>query len=384
MQQELPDFDEDLYQCFQCGYCTSICPMFEKIGWESASPRGKIFYLKQLKQKSFMDRMFGRKKKISDEFLTRIYQCTGCGACEEVCQLNLELHGLWKRVKKWIFDQGLIKIDSHKEVRNRIFKYRNPFSEPPENRGKWFPSDLKQSDEPEVVFFQGCTEAYRRQELAETTVRLLDKAKVPYRILGPEEWCCGSILINTGQTDYVKEYITHNVRAIVRTGAKTMIAACAGCYNTFKNEYPKFIGKLPFKVYHVSEYLEQLIKDKRLEFTKPINKTITFHDSCHLGRGAGVFDAPRNVIKSIPGLKLVEMVRNRRLSRCCGAGCGCAKAFNELASSLAVDRVKEAENTGAELIATTCPFCNLNMNNAAKENNMIKTLDVLQLAYQAI
>jgi heterodisulfide reductase subunit D len=130
--------------------------------------------------------------------------------------------------------------------------------------------------------------------------------------------------------------------------------------------------------------LEKLIKDKRLQFTKPVNKTVTFHDSCHLGRGAGVFDAPRNVIKSIPGIKLVEMVRNRRLSRCCGAGCGCAKAFNELATELAYDRVKEAESTGADLIATTCPFCNLNMNNAAKQNNMIKTLDVLQLAYQAI
>jgi Fe-S oxidoreductase len=358
--------------------------MFEKIGWESASPRGKIFYLKQLRQRSLMDKMLGRKKKISDEFLTRIYQCTGCGACEEVCQLDLELHGLWKRVKKWIFDQGLIKIDAHKAVRKRIFQYRNPFGEPPENRGKWFPSDLKRSNKPEVLFFQGCTEAYRRQELAETTVRLLDKANVPFTILGANEWCCGSILINTGQTDYVNEYITHNVRAILKTGAKALVAACAGCYNTFKNEYPKIVGELPFKVYHISEYLEKLIQEKKLKLTKPIKKTVTFHDSCHLGRGSGVFDAPRNVINSIPGIELKEMVRTRELSRCCGAGCGCAKAFNELASELAFDRLVEAEETGADLIVTTCPFCNLNLNNIAKEKDMIRTIDVTQLVSQAI
>jgi Fe-S oxidoreductase len=137
-------------------------------------------------------------------------------------------------------------------------------------------------------------------------------------------------------------------------------------------------------LYHVSEYVEKLLQEKRLKFTKPIKKTVTFHDSCHLGRGSGIFEAPRNVIKSIPGVKLIEMARNRRLSRCCGAGCGCAAAFNELASELAFERVKEANRTGAELMVTTCPFCNLNLNNAAKNHNLLKTVDVTQLAYEAL
>jgi Fe-S oxidoreductase len=376
--------EKELFTCFQCGYCTSICPMFELLGWESASPRGKIFYLKQLANRSFLDKLLGRYKDMDEEFLTRIYQCTGCGACEEVCQVNIELHELWKKVKNWIFEQGLIKIDSHKAVRDRILNFRNPFSEPPEKRGEWFPKDLKLSKKPEVVFFQGCTEAYRRQELAETTVRLLDKAGVPFTILGSDEWCCGSICINTGQIDYIEEYATHNVKAIEKTGAKILVLACAGCYNTFKNEYPKIGGELPFKVYHVSEFLEKLIKEKRLKFTKTIDKTVTFHDSCHLGRGAGVFEAPRNVISTIPGIKLNEMVRIRRLSRCCGAGCGCAAAFNNLASELAFQRLKEAKKTGADLIVTTCPFCNLNLNKVAKEHDMLKTIDVTQLAYEAL
>ncbi len=384
MKVKIESIQDDLYSCLQCGYCTSICPMFEQLGWESASPRGKIFYLKQLTQKSILDTLFRRKIEVTEEFIQRMYQCTGCGACEEVCHVNIKLHDLWKKVKDWIFEEGLIQIEAHKKVHDRIHQFKNPFAEPAENRGNWLPEDVTLSKNPEVVFFTGCTEAYRKPEMAITTARLLQKVNVPFTILGPEEWCCGSICINTGQIDYIKQFANHNVEAIKKTGAKTLVIACAGCYNTIKNEYPKIVGELPFELYHVSEYLEKLIKEDRLQFTKSVEKTVTFHDSCHLGRGAGVFDAPRNVIKSIPGIKLVEMLRSRELSRCCGAGCGCVAAFRNIAVALALERVLEAQNTGAELIITTCPFCNLNLNNVAGDNGLIKTLDVVQLAYEAV
>ncbi|UCF07638.1 MAG: (Fe-S)-binding protein [Thermoplasmata archaeon] len=376
--------DLDIYSCLQCGYCTSICPMFEQLGWESASPRGKIFYIKQLTQRNLLDRILRREIEVSEEFITRMFQCTGCGACEEVCHVNIPLHELWKRVKEWFFEEGLIQIEAHKKVHDRIHQHKNPFAEPTENRGKWFPEDLTLSSTPEIVFFQGCTEAYRKQEMAETTARLLTKADVPFTILGADEWCCGSICINTGQIDYIKEFASHNINTIEKTGAKALVAACAGCYNTIKNEYPKIVGELPFKLYHVSEFLETLIRDGRLQFSKNLDMTVTFHDSCHLGRGAGVFDAPRNVINSIPGVTLVEMVRSRELSRCCGAGCGCVAAFRSIAVALATERVMEAQSTGAEKIITTCPFCNLNLNNVAQDNDLIKTMDVVQLAYQAV
>jgi heterodisulfide reductase subunit D len=384
MKLNLDDFELDLYRCLQCGYCMSVCPMYGELGWESASPRGKIFYLKQLTEKSFFDRLFGSKITVNDDFITRIYQCTGCGACEEVCHEDIKLHDLWKKVKDYIFEEGLISIEPHKAVHSRIKTYRNPFGEPPENRGNWILDDIKLSNNPDVVFFQGCTESYRKQELAQTTARILQKSDVPFTSLGSDEWCCGSICINTGQFDYVEEYATHNVQAIVDSGADTLVAACAGCYNTIKNEYPKIVGDLPFQLFHVSEYLEELIQNGKLKFSKTIDKTVTFHDSCHLGRGAGVFDAPRNVITSIPGIKLNEMLRSRELSRCCGAGCGCAAAFNHLATSLAMDRVIEAKETGADLIVTTCPFCNLNLNRVAQENELLNTVDVVQLAYEAI
>lgn len=381
---KIEGISDDMYSCLQCGYCTSICPMFEQLGWESASPRGKIFYLKQLTQRNFLDRILRRQIEVNEDFIVRMFQCTGCGACEEVCHVNIKLHEFWKKVKEWLFEEGLISIEAHKKVHDRIHEFKNPFAEPPENRGNWLPDDVTLSKNPEVVFFQGCTEAYRKQEMAVTTARLLNKVNLPFTILGGDEWCCGSICINTGQIDYIKEFANHNVQAIKNTGAKTLVVACAGCYNTIKNEYLKIVGELPFELYHVSEFLEKLIAEGRIKFTKPIEKTVTFHDSCHLGRGAGVFDAPRKVIESIPGIKFVEMVRSRELSRCCGAGCGCVAAFKPIAVALAMERVLEAQNTGAELIITTCPFCNLNLNNVAMENGLIKTMDVVQLAYEAL
>jgi Fe-S oxidoreductase len=384
MKVKIPEITEDMYTCLQCGYCTSICPMFEQLGWESASPRGKIFYLKQLTQRNFMDTILRREIEVNEEFITRMSQCTGCGACEEVCHVNIKLHEFWKKVKEWMFEEGLISIEAHKKVHERIHKHRNPFAEPPENRGQWLPEDIILSNRPEVVFFTGCTEAYRKQEMAITTARVLQKLNIPFTILGPAEWCCGSICINTGQIDYIKEYAEHNANAIKNTGARILVAACAGCYNTIKNEYPKIIGDLPFKLYHVSEFLEELINEGKLQFSNTIEKTVTFHDSCHLGRGAGVFDAPRNVIKNIPGITFVEMLRSRELSRCCGAGCGCVAAFKPIAVALALERVMEGQRTGADLIITTCPFCNLNLNNVAKDNDLIKTMDVVQLVYEAL
>lgn len=384
MKLTIEGITEDIYTCLQCGYCTSICPMFEQLGWESASPRGKVFYIKQLTQRNLLDKILRRNIEVSNDFIVRMFQCTGCGACEEVCHVNIKLHDFWKRVKEWLFEQGLISIEAHKKVHERIHDFKNPFAEPPEKRGNWLPDDITLSKNPEIVFFTGCTEAYRKQEMAITTAKLMQKLNVPFTILGKDEWCCGSICINTGQIDYIKEFANHNVQAIKNTGAKILVAACAGCYNTLKNEYPKIVGKLPFELYHVSEFLDKLIKEDRLIFTKHIEKKVTFHDSCHLGRGSRVFDAPRNVIKNIPGVEFIEMVRSRELSRCCGAGCGCVAAFKPIAVSLALERVLEAEKTGADLIVTTCPFCNLNLNNVAKENGMIETVDVVQLAYAAV
>jgi Fe-S oxidoreductase len=394
MARLLPEkYKEDLYGCLQCGYCRDACPVYEQIGWESATPRGKSFYLRGLTKKGLFDRMLGRsvdalirRRAVADNKLAvRLYQCTSCGACEEVCHSNIKFVPLWEDVRHWINERGLGPMEAHKQIYSRVKQLRNPYNEPTENRAKWLPPDVKLSDKPEVVFFAGCTESYRMQPLAQASVRILSKAGVPFTVLGADEWCCCSPLLRTGQRDIVEEFIRHNAEAVLKTGAKTLVTACAGCYNTINKDHRKILGSLLFELYHISQYIEKLIKEGKLQLTKPVNKTVIYHDPCHLGRHAGVFDAPRNVLRAIPGLKLMEMKRIRKESRCCGAGGGVKSAFNDLAEDIAVARIKEAKESGAELIATSCPFCIVNLNAGAKRAGIdIKTVDVLELVMQAI
>jgi len=182
-----------------------------------------------------------------------------------------------------------------------------------------------------------------------------------------------------------KDLAPHNTKAIETSGVNAVITACAGCYNTIKNDYPKIVGAPTYKLYHLTEYLEKLIKEKRLAIKKDYKHKVTYHDPCHLGRHARVFDAPRNVLKAIPGLDLIEMPYNRESAHCCGAGGGYKSAFNYSAENIAAKRVQEAEEVGAEMIVTSCPFCQVNLNAGAKKiGSKIKTLDIVQVLEQVI
>ena len=395
-KKKMPDIETDLFSCLQCGYCRNVCPAYEHFGWESNSPRGKLSAIRSYKQQFPIINKIFNEVKLGPEFFERLYHCTSCGACDEVCHVNIKLSHLWEEMKEWMIEEkGMKPKPAHRALYDRISDpdRRNPFYDEKdpkkdllEKRGAWLPPDVKISDKPEVLFFAGCTSAYRLQPLAQAAVRLLSKANVPFAILGSDEWCCGSPLLRTGQSDIVKKKIArHNIDEIKKRGVSTVVTACAGCYNTIRGDYPKITGKLPFRIYHISVYLEKLIKEKKLTFSKEIKKKVTYHDPCHLGRHAGIFDAPRNIIKAIPGVTLVEMERNRSKSRCCGGGGGFRIGYTDISEDIAVDRVKEAKATGAELIVTPCPFCVVNLNAGAKKAGIdIKTVDLGQFLMQAL
>lgn len=382
------------YACLQCGYCRGVCPVYKQMGWESASPRGKVFWLKQLSNKSIMDKILRRKIDRNDKWIKSMFACTSCGSCNEFCHVNIKLSDLWEEIKEWLVKDGMAPLPPHKVLYKRISDpaKRNPFQDDAdpardtiEKRGSWLPDGIKISKKPDVLFFAGCTSSYRLQKLAQSSVKILSNAKVKFSILGSDEWCCGSPLLRTGQSDIIKEsYARHNVRAIQASGADTVVTACAGCFNTLKNNYPDIIGRLPFKVYHISEYLEVLLYKGLVKFNKPINKTITYHDPCHLGRHGGVYEAPRAILSNIPEVNLIEMDRIKIKSRCCGAGGGFKIAFNDIAEDIATERVKEAVGTGAELIVTPCPFCVVNLNAGAKKAGLqIKAIDLMQFVTMA-
>ncbi|MFQ6128165.1 MAG: (Fe-S)-binding protein [Thermoplasmata archaeon] len=389
---DVSEIELDSYACLQCGYCKGTCPAYDMFGWESDSPRGKMFYLKRLQERSILDK---NPREMDPRFFEALYHCTSCGACDEVCHVDIKLSDVWEQVKEIFVREGFECLPGHKELARRIYdpERRNPFLDPNDlekdklgRRAAWIPGDLRTTENADVLYFVGCTASYRMQFLAEATVRLLEAADVKFDILGSDEWCCGSPLLRTGQGDGVKkEYVQHNIREVERRGASTLITACAGCFKTIKENYPLYYGKPSFGVEHITEFLADLIKAKKLEFTKEFPKKTAYHDPCHLGRHAGVFDAPRKVLRAIPGLELIEMRRNRENSRCCGAGGGFKIAFNEHAESIAADRVLEAKELRAEIIATPCPFCVVNLNAGAKKAGVdIKTMDVVQVAQQCL
>jgi len=198
-------------------------------------------------------------------------------------------------------------------------------------------------------------------------------------------------LIRTGQAhigDVPREIAKHNVAAIQKKGAKKVLFACAGCFRAASIDWPRALGmkKLPFEVVHITEFLADLIKQDKVKWVKPINKTVTYHDPCHLGRHVGVFDAPRYVLTHIPGVKFVEMDRIKEFQRCCGAGGGVKAGIPDLALGVAESRVKDALETDADILSSACPFCKRNLSDgrdSIKATDLVVE-DVIELVAEAL
>jgi Fe-S oxidoreductase len=381
----IPDMEEDVLACIQCGYCNAVCPTYEEFKWESASPRGKIYFLKRFLKLNILGK-FLKNDEYKKGFVKSLYICAGCGACNKICPVSIELSHRWEELKEWLVDEGYAPLEGHKPLRERVSSVRNPYNEPIQKRTEWVPKEIKLSPNPEILYFVGCTESYRRQEIAQATVKILDHANVDFTMLGTFEQCCGSPLLRTGLSDIVKEELMpQNVENMEKLGVKEVVTACSGCFQTLSNDYPRVLGKLPFKILHISQYIEQLLDEGRIEFKKDLNMNVTYHDPCHLGRHVGVFDEPRRVLSHIPGVQLTEMRRIRMRSQCCGAGGGFKIAFNEKATTIGGKRVKEALKSDPDCIVTCCPFCKTNLNHGAQSiESPLRTYDLMELVSKTI
>ena len=205
-----------------------------------------------------------------------------------------------------------------------------------------------------LLYFKGCTAREKLNSISKATERILKHARINYETLEDEE-CCGSVLLRTGFLDDAIEQMNENLEDLE---GKTILTSCAGCYKTLKEDYKKYLG-VDLEVIHISQLLEQLIKENKINLKGNEDLNVTYHDSCHLGRHAGEYEAPRNVIKAISNL--VEMESNKEKARCCGSGGGVKSAYGDLSNSIAKIRIKEAEETGADLLISACPFCKLNL-----------------------
>ena len=231
-----------------------------------------------------------------------------------------------------------------------------------------------------ILYFVGCTASYddNVKEVAINTVNILHALGLNFGILGKNEKCCGSVLLRVGDHEF-ERLAKENIETFNSLGIDMIVTSCAGCYRTIKEDYKK-VGKLNMEVLHTVQLLARLIREKKIELKYEVPFTVTYHDPCHLGRHSNLYDEPREVLRAIPGLKFVEMERNREFSRCCGAGGGLKAGFPDIQNKMAAERVRDAEKTGAQRLVSACPFCYQGLQIGIKAiNSPIKMTDITEL-----
>jgi heterodisulfide reductase subunit D len=253
----------------------------------------------------------------------------------------------------------------------------NPYGEQNSNN-----EDLKKEydlpDEAEWIYFIGCTSNYRQKNLRDATLRFLKKANINFTLI--DEHCCCSPIMRTGQINSVKDFINYNISRINSTGAKKIITSCAGCYRTLKKDWLKYDADYDFQIYHTVELVKRLLDEGKLKFNSEFNKTVTYHDPCHLGRHMNLYEIPREVYKSIPGIDFREMKRNKENAWCCGAGGGVKIGYPEWSVEISKERLDEAKSTGASVISSVCPFCRTNLSDANQKFNMnLEVIDLIEI-----
>jgi Fe-S oxidoreductase len=235
----------------------------------------------------------------------------------------------------------------------------NPLGEDRKNRGDWAKGQSVKTfdEEMEILYFPGCYPSFdpRAKKIAIATAKILNAAGVAFGILGEKENCCGESIRKTGDEELFKRLAKENIKTFVDNGVKRILVSSPHCYETFKNEYPDF--RVNFEIVHITEYLLELMNAGRLELTKELNQKITYHDPCYLGRHNGIFDEPREVLKKVPGLELVEMLDTRIDSLCCGGGGGRVWMETQKGERFGDLRIDQAIDVGAELLVTSCPYC---------------------------
>jgi Fe-S oxidoreductase len=389
----LDQVKEWLYGCTHCGTCKEVlnifapaCPSGEKYCLESYYPSGKMLIARGVSN--------GVLDLSDEEIMDRVYACTGCLSCEQQCQVYHHQHifEVVQALRAEAVTQGslnpayMLMIDGMK-------KDDNVFGKPKAERGDWAKElDIKDASQkkPDILYHAGCMLSFDPElwEIPQSAVSLFKAAGEDAGIMGKEESCCGGRAYEIGYVGEFTKYAEHCIETFNSSGASKVVTSCSDGYSTFKNLYPKASIEMKFDVLHMAEWLDRIVKQGKLKFTKEVPMKVTYHDPCHLGRHLGddaVYDPPRDVLKSIPGIELLEMERNRENAWCCGAGAGVSQANPELALWTANERLKEARATGAVTLVTSCPWCIRNFRDAAaKSGEDIEIYDIAEIAKKAL
>jgi Fe-S oxidoreductase/FAD/FMN-containing dehydrogenase len=370
----------DAFACVGCGYCRNECPQFSAIGWESASPRGKFHLLREyLKGNVKLD------KRMAEMF----FACTTCHQCDEICQVKSRIEEDWTWVAKpAILKEGFQPPLVFQRQAHHILIEHNPGGDSQDQRKAWMTPDLKYSEEGEIGYWAGCAVSYTYllRNLPINAFRVLNKAGIEPVYLGSDEWCCGGAIFNVGCLDELTEIVRHNLNELKRRGVKTIITSCSSCWYNLAVMYPLIARRLnmdfDLTIKHITETVSDLIEEGRIKCEKPVELEVTYHDPCHIGRGGGIYEPPRKIMASIPGLELVEMPRNREHSACCSKH---IMRYPRLGNIINSSRTNEAAQTGASAIICSCSTCENNLRQGAGEAGIsMEVIDIMDLVAESI
>jgi heterodisulfide reductase subunit D len=374
---ELNHLAEEFDQCIKCGLCLATCPVCKELLLEKYTPRGKI----QLAR--FYDQGI---LPLSDHYRDIFGKCLLCGACSVTCPSGVDLNKVFLTLRKAIATQKGPHPMMVKVVQS-LGENHNISNEDNAERGDWredikdLPDNMYKKERAAVVYFVGCVASFfpMVQRIPQNLVRIMDAAHVDFTILGGEEWCCGFPLIGAGVPERMGEMIAHNWEKVKTLGAKTVVFSCPSCYRTWNEFYPTDLELL-----HDTQFLERMISDGTIHLGE-MNTTVTYHDPCDLGRNGGIYDAPRQVLKAIPGLTLVELENNRAQSVCCGGGGNVEMADADLSGSVAHKKIAEIQRTGAKIVVTSCQQCVRTIKARVRRQKVdLNVVDITELVLKAM
>ncbi len=366
-----------LSTCLQCGTCSSSCPTY----FAMDTPPRKLWRMVTL----------GLKDEIARS--STFWLCTACNSCTVRCPRGIPVAESMRQIREWINRSGVQETPRALHLlSDMIVGSHNMAGEDNETRLIWSQNlpegPPKRKPGAKVLWYVGCVSSFypMAYKIPQAMVQILGRANVDFTLLGGTEWCCGFPLYTAGMSSQIAELARHNLAQVRATGAELLVSTCASCYHTWKHIYPEILPDFPedLEVLHATEFMARMIDHGQLRLG-PVERVVTYHDPCDLGRRGGIFDEPRYVLQSIPGLELREMANNRQNSLCCGGG-GNVEAFSpDSVNEASRRRLLQAEATGAQYVVSACQQCMRTLFNGARKNKIrMRAMDISQIVLESV
>ncbi|KXH73252.1 MAG: hypothetical protein AM326_00455 [Candidatus Thorarchaeota archaeon SMTZ-45] len=374
----IEEYKDMIYACGRCNLCHGTdfderCPELFTQYWESSTLRGRIAIARGILE---------GKLDYSEQMAERIFGCFMCGRCQEECKKAADISTveITKAMRADFVDRGIKIPEAGSKMVDTVLESGNIFADSPAVHAKWA-EDLEFKRDAKTLFYPGCLASHRFKEKTRILVETMQAAGYELNFLGDKQRCCGTPYWITGRVSAAKDTAKTFVNMLVEMGIDEVITPCPSCFRALDEEYPKLLGtEMPFRVRHTSEILRDIVEKKKLKFRVSIDKKVSYHDPCEIGRLREIYDPARKVLGALPGVELIEMKRNREEAFCCGGGGGVKIMYEDHSNKVAKERIGDFIETNADLLTTICPACEMNLTHGTYAANIeARVIDVAEL-----